>query len=211
MTCRERGVWPQLAGCARDAADSAGSALERRSAASRLLEDWRCRWPARCFDARIEGAFAQRLELLQCAREEGRIGMSKQGVELGHAQPKAVAERVLWVARQRLERIPDTFHVAKRRGISEDAHHLERSDPESSKGRASRSASVERAGGCERLLCGRASQGRARWVLLTCPSHERRCGAAWRAVWSLRGEAMERFSLARKSRQEREKTPKTAK
>ena len=211
MTCRERGVWSHLAVCARDAADSAGSALERRSAASRLLEDWRCRWPARRYDARLEGAFAQRLELLQCAREEGRIGMSKQGVELGHAQPKAVAERVLWVARQRLERIPDTFHVAKRRGISEDAHHLERSDPESSKGRASRSASVERAGGCERLLCGRASQGRARWVLLTCPSHERRGGSAWRAVWSLRGEAMERFSLARKSRQEREKTPKTAK
>ena len=191
MTCRERGVWSHLAVCARDAADSAGSALERRSAASRLLEDWRCRGPARRYDARLEGAFAQRLELLQCAREEGRIGMSKQGVELGHAQPKAVAERVLWVARQRLERIPDTFHVAKRRGISEDAHHLERSDPESSKGRASRSASVERAGGCERLLCGRASQGRARWVLLTCPSHERRCGSAWRAVWSLRGEAMD--------------------
>ena len=79
MTCRERGVWSHLAVCARDAADSAGSALERRSAASRLLEDWRCRWPAR----RVEGFFA---------REEGRIGMSKQGVELGHAQPKAVAE-----------------------------------------------------------------------------------------------------------------------
>ena len=62
--------------------------------------------------------------------------MSKQRVELGHAQPKAVAERVLWVARQRLERIPHTFYVAERRGIGEDAHHLERSDPESSTGRA---------------------------------------------------------------------------
>ena len=210
MTCRERGVWSHLAVCARDAADSAGSALERRSAASRLLEDWRCRWSAHRYDARIEGAFAQRLELLQCAREEGRIGMSKQGVELGHAQPKAVAERVLWVARQRLERIPDTFHVAKRRGISEDAHHLERSDPESSKGRASRSASVERraaAKGCCAAARRRDGRGgccsRVRRTSGAAGRHGELCGRCEERLWSAsawRGRAAKKEKKETKKR-----------
>ena len=52
---------------------------------------------------------------------------------------------------------------------------------------------------------------RDRWVLLTCPSHERRCGSAWRAVWSLRGEAGRGAAWRGRAAKKREKKRKKRK